>query len=92
MTLTDEHGFGLRIDGELPLSMSAWPYTIADVENAMRSYELPRREFNTVFVDLRLHGVGGDNSWGARTHDQYTLPGNKPYRYTFTLAPVRATQ
>jgi len=92
MTLTDEKGLGLRIAGESPLSMSAWPYTIADVENAMHPYELPRRDSNTVFVDLRLHGVGGDNSWGARTHDEYTLPGNKPYRNAFTLVPVRAEE
>lgn len=92
MTLTDENGVGLRIEGSSPLSVSAWPYTIADVENAMHPYDLPRRDFNTVFVDLRLHGVGGDNSWGARTHDEYTLPGNRSYQYAFTLMPVRAEE
>jgi beta-galactosidase len=31
-------------------------------------------------------GVGGDNSWGARTHKKYTLlPGN--YSYNFLLIP-----
>ena len=89
MTLADENGVGLRIEGASPLSMSAWPYTIEDVERAMHPDDLPRRDFNTVFVDLRLHGVGGDNSWGARTHDEYTIPGNKPYGYAFTLLPVR---
>ena len=89
MTLADENGVGLRIEGGSPLSMSAWPYTIADVEGAMHPHDLPRCDFNTVFVDLRLHGVGGDNSWGARTHDEYTIPGNKPYGYAFTLLPAR---
>ena len=65
MTLTNKDGLGVRIEGTLPLSASAWPFTIADVEAAMHPYELPRRDFNTVFVDDRLHGVGGDNSWGA---------------------------
>ena len=63
MTLTNQEGCGLRIAGIAPLSASAWPFTIADVEAAMHPYELPRRDFNTVFVDFRLHGVGGDNSW-----------------------------
>ncbi len=89
LTLTNEKGVGLRIEGNVPLSMSAWPYTTADVESATHPYDLPRRDFNTVFIDLRLHGVGGDNSWGARTHEEYTLPGNKPYQYAFTLTPVR---
>jgi len=92
MMLTDENGVGLRIEGSSPLSMSAWPYTIADVEGAMHPCDLPRRDFNTVFVDLRLHGVGGDNSWGARTHDEYTLPGRNVYGYNFTLVPVRAVE
>jgi len=90
MTLMGADGMGLRVTCANPLSVSAWPYTIADVESAMHPFELPRREFNTVFIDLRLHGVGGDNSWGARTHEEYTLPGNKPYQYSFTIAPERA--
>jgi len=90
MTLTNEKGRGVRIVGDMPLSASAWPFTIADVEAAAHPYELPRRDFNTVFVDFRLHGVGGDNSWGALTHPQYTLPGDKPYRFGFRIEPLRA--
>ncbi|TWU42484.1 glycoside hydrolase family 2 TIM barrel-domain containing protein [Novipirellula artificiosorum] len=88
MTLTDSKGRGIEIVGSEPLSMSAWPYTISDVELASHPYELPRRDFNMVFVDLKLHGVGGDNSWGAKTHPEYTLPGDQPYSYSFTLSPV----
>ena len=37
-------------------------------------------------IDLKQMGVGGDNSWGARPHDKYTLsPGN--YDYSFMLVP-----
>ena len=36
-------------------------------------------------IDLNLHGVGGINTWGARTLPQYTLPGNKPYSYGFII-------
>lgn len=88
MTLTNRDGAGLRIEGPLPLCASAWPFTIADLEAASHPYALPRRDFNTVFVDERLHGVGGDNSWGALTHPQYTLPGDRPYRLRFTIVPV----
>ncbi|NQT37134.1 MAG: DUF4981 domain-containing protein, partial [Planctomycetes bacterium] len=89
-TLTDERGHGLRIAAaDEPLSFSTWPYTLEDVRQAGHDYELPRRELNTVFVDHKLHGVGGDNSWGARTHPQYTLPGNRPYTLKFLIEPVR---
>ena len=89
-TVTDERGHGLRIAAaDKPLSFSTWPYTVEDLRQADHDYELPRRQFNTIFVDHKLHGVGGDNSWGARTHPQYTLPGNQPYTLKFVIEPVR---
>jgi len=37
-------------------------------------------------IDYRQMGVGGDNSWGARTHEKYTLfPQN--YSYSYRLRP-----
>ncbi len=88
-TLTTKEGFGLEVAGQTPLNFSTWPYTLEDLEQASHDYELPRRETITVNIDHQLHGVGGDNSWGARTHPQYTLPGDQPYQYSFTLSPVR---
>lgn len=37
-----------------------------------------------LLIDYRQMGVGGDNSWGARTHEKYTLP-YKHYRYSFMI-------
>jgi len=89
LQIADSQGRGLRISMlDEPLSFSAWPYTIADLERATHDYELPRREFNTVFIDSKLHGVGGDNSWGALTHPQYTLPGNQPYTLKLMIRPL----
>ncbi|TWU18429.1 Beta-galactosidase [Allorhodopirellula heiligendammensis] len=88
LRLSDDSGHGIEIAGDQPLSMSVWPYTMSEVESASHPYELQRSEFNTIFVDLNLQGVGGDNSWGARTHAQYTLPGNQPYRFSFSISPV----
>ncbi len=85
-TIADSKGRGFRIDMvEVPLSYSAWPYTLEDVQSATHDYLLPRREFNTVFVDSKLHGVGGDNSWGARTHPEYTLSGDRPHTLKFVI-------
>ncbi|MBN2138554.1 MAG: DUF4981 domain-containing protein [Sedimentisphaerales bacterium] len=89
-TITDDTGRGLKVAMlDAALSFSAWPYTLADLQSASHDYELPRRDFNTVFIDSRLHGVGGDNSWGARTHPEYTLPGNKPYTLKFFICPLK---
>jgi len=89
-SVTDSGGAGLKFTGAEPVSFSVWPFTIDDVMQAAHPHELPRRDFNTVFVDYKLHGVGGDNSWGARTHPEYTLPGDKPYRLSFTIEPLGA--
>ncbi len=35
-------------------------------------------------IDYKQMGVGGDNSWGEKTHEQYLLP-YKNYDYTFTI-------
>ena len=39
-------------------------------------------------IDYRQMGVGGDNSWGARTHDKYTLPMDTTiYNLEYALVP-----
>ena len=89
MTITNDEGAGVKISGSQPLSVSAWPFALEDLEAAKHPHEINQRDFNTVFVDWKLHGVGGDNSWGARTHQQYTLPGGKSYKYQFTIEAVK---
>lgn len=86
---TDADGVGLRVEGEQSLSIRAWPFTEADLEAATYPRDLPRRDFINVNVDWKVHGVGGDNSWGQRTMEKYTLPGEEPYAYAFILRPVQ---
>lgn len=38
-------------------------------------------------IDFKQMGVGGDNSWGAKTHSEYMLP-YRDYQYSFELRPV----
>ena len=90
MTFTGPDGDGLEIRGLQPLTIRAWPFTEADLEQAAHPQDLPRRDFIHVNVDLRVHGVGGDNSWGKRTMATYTIPGNQPLRYGFIIAPLSA--
>jgi len=86
LTLTNEDGAGLLAVGSPLLSVSAWPYSMEDLEKATHINELPNRDFITVNLDYKQMGVGGDDSWGARTHPEYTLPA-KPYGYQFRLKP-----
>ena len=45
-----------------------------------------------MWCNRQQRGVGGDNSWGARPHPQYTLPGDRHYEYSFVLRPFRASE
>jgi len=90
VAFTNSGGIGLLAVGMPVLNFSAWPYTMQDLEEATHNYELPRRDFITVNLDYQQMGVGGDNSWGARTHREYTLPA-KPYSYCFRLVPISET-
>lgn len=86
VALTDASGAGLLAIGLPHLSVSAWPYTMDDLERARHTNELPRRDTTTLNLDYRQTGVGGDDGWGARPHVEYTLE-PKPYSYGFRLRP-----
>jgi len=86
-TLTNNEGIGLLVVGDPLLSISVWPFTIQDLEQAEHTFELSRRNFLTFNVDYKQMGVGGDNSWGARPHDEYLLPA-RPYSYRFRITPL----
>lgn len=38
-------------------------------------------------IDLGQQGLGGTNSWGARTLPQYRLDSGKSYSYSFSISP-----
>jgi beta-galactosidase len=89
LSLTDDEGAGLLVVGEPLIAFSAHHYTTDDLEHAKHSYEMERRQDITLNVDLQQTGVGGDNSWGARTHDEYTLR-PEAMNYSFRIRPVTA--
>jgi len=90
-TFTSSEGCGLAACG-LPLfEFSALPYTTEDLTQERRGDKHPadivKRDFTAVTLDLGQMGIGGDDSWGARTHPQYLYPA-KSYSFEFRLWPV----
>lgn len=77
-----------KITGLQPLNFRAWPYTEDDLENTGHDYQLPKRDFINLNIDLNIHGVGGDDTWGAKTMEKYTSSGNKPYHFGFIMEYV----
>jgi beta-galactosidase len=84
-SLDDQYNNSIKIIGLQPLCFRAWPYNEDDLEKAKHPFDLPVRDFINLNIDLNIHGVGGDDSWGAPTMKKYTNDGNKPYSYGFIL-------
>ena len=76
---------GLFIESATPFNLRAWPYSAEDLETYKHHFEMPQRDFITINIDSRLHGVGGIDAWGGKTLDKYTVPGNKPYSFEVTV-------
>ncbi len=94
VTLTNEEGYGLLAVGMPLLSISAHHFLNEDfdpgpVKRQRHTYHIRRRDLVTLNLDYRQMGVGGDNSWGARPHDEYTIfP--REYSYSLRLRPFSA--
>ena len=93
VALTDGSGTGLLLTGLPTISFSALPYTIEDLDGGETKSQrhwadlVPRDEV-TLTVDHLQQGVGGDDSWGAVPHHEYTLwPREMGFR--FLLRPLR---
>ncbi len=99
MTITDAEGNGLFFEGMPLLEVSAHHNLQEDYESMERTdgrqqdgdvvvnrhtTDVKPRDLTSVNIDYMQMGVGGDNSWGAWTHDQYRLTG-KEYSYSFRL-------
>lgn len=75
----------IKITGLQTLNFRAWPYSEEDLEAAMHPFDLPQRDYINVNIDFQIHGVGGNDGWGARTMDQYTIDPDQPYSFGFIL-------
>jgi beta-galactosidase len=49
--------------------------------------DIKPRDLTSVNIDFKQMGVGGDNSWGALTHEEYRLT-KKVYSYSFRMSAI----
>jgi len=89
--LESQQGAGLKFSGDPLISFSALPYTYDDMKGFKHGgkhlNDLEKKPFVDLNIDYGQMGVGGDDSWGAKTHAQYTLPA-KEYVFCFTMEAV----
>ena len=83
----DENEHGLSIVGR-DLMVSALPYKPSEIENADHHFDLPDIHYTYVRVGLAQMGVGGDDSWGARTLPQYMINNKRTLKLKFSFKGV----
>ncbi len=86
--VTDRKGRGMLFEMDEdngPMMFSALPYTPHEMENAMHPYELPEIHYTVVRAAKGQMGIGGDDSWGARTHQEYLLKPTKKWNFPLYL-------
>jgi beta-galactosidase len=104
--LTNKEGCGLQFEGMPLIAVCAHHYLMEDFESPERTdgrhrngvkpvnrhtIDVQPRDLTSVNIDYKQMGVGGDNSWGARTHPEYRLT-KHTYNYSFKMVPVSQFQ
>lgn len=95
MALSDASGAGILVSGDAPLNMGAWRFPQSELEYVPASIErrhggsLVPQDLVTLNIDHRIMGVGGDNTWGAQVHPEFTVS-PRPYAFGFTLRSLKA--
>jgi beta-galactosidase len=86
MKVVDHRDRGMLFSGE-KIDVCVSPYTPHELESAMHPYELPQVHYTVVRVGKQM-GIGGDDSWGAKTLDEYLLDTSRQMKFTFTFKGI----
>lgn len=93
-SLASKAGAGIRVEGAEPLSVSAWNFPQDDLLYVPSTIEhrhggcVDKKDMVWVNIDHLQMGVGGDNTWGAMVHPEYTIT-PKEWSYSFTIKNLK---
>ncbi|MCG6187582.1 glycoside hydrolase family 2 TIM barrel-domain containing protein [Maribellus maritimus] len=90
--LRNENGLGVRVTGEPLVGFSALHNPIEDfdmetTEDYRHTNDIVKKNGVFICTDLKMMGIAGDDSWGARPYPEYSIP-VKDYEFSFTIEPV----
>ncbi len=93
ISLTNKQHIGLVAEGDSLISSGVLHFDMTKLDFDRTATEnnhggsMTNEDLIWWNIDYKQMGVGGDNSWGAKTHLEYTLP-YQDYQYNFTLKPI----
>lgn len=80
-----KHSLLIEADKKAEINVCRW--TAQELEDAKHGYELSQNDKPYITVSARQMGVGGYDSWGARTLSEYENKAGK-YNLGFTIIPT----
>lgn len=84
--VSDEHKHGIEIFmDDKPFSAKALPYSQLEIQNAYKINDLNNSRFTYVSILEKERGIGGDDTWGAPVHDEFTIKADEPHIIRFTM-------
>lgn len=92
-TLRNTSGEGILVRGNQPLSVSCWNFPQEELDyvpfNVKRKHggSIVKQDMVWFNIDLEQMGVGGDTTWGAKVHQEYTITPTAK-EYSFDIIPV----
>lgn len=81
---------GLEYSGDASVEKEYRIDGIPEVNGSRHINDIKEKDLVQLNIDLGQRGVGGDDSWGARPQEKYTMSGQKTYEYSFYLVPVQS--
>ena len=91
---TEGNGLMVRAAGDDQIGCSAWNFNIEDI--MYKPYSLgfrqhggsvEKKDLVWLNIDHKMMGVGGDNTWGADVHTEYTIT-PIDQKYSFIIRPL----
>ncbi len=93
LEIKDKTGSGWKFTGGPIFGFSALPYSIEalglhkDPKKIKHTIDLKENQMVNFRIEKAQMGVGGDDSWGAHTHDQYKIF-YKNHEFKFVMQPI----
>ena len=85
--LTDKKGRGLLVAGDC-INVSALCYTPSELEEARHDFELPPVTKTVLRINFSQMGIGGDDTWGAPTLNEYLLKGDGTLKFSYVIKGI----
>lgn len=86
LRIFDKASTGIQVIANELMEANVQDYSQEALNGSRTSHSLYRGNKTYVHLDLKQMGLGGDDSWSPRVHQEYQL-NEKSYRFGFTIRP-----